>query len=652
MENNSSRRGFLKAAGISAGVTVVGACEAQAGSGSLSSSRTPHSVRDLTTLIDPVDGDSYHVSGYRPSSTKGGGEFVWCSQTSKSLHDGVAVIDPEKKFPDDFNAESDLADWFSPGVGRGVYVKVFSKTRSGYEAGIADTSSNGDHLMLVALLNSLSIHGGNLAVLPREISIVSSITIEIPHGISLDLNRSTVEFRISGGVRAFSLNSSCQIYNGVVSVNGTDPIKGGDCHAPISGGDQKTGVGISKVKAHDLTLTTNRPNGNGIVLFGECVDCEIFNINFPSSSTLGRGVSLEWGGDQSGTGHPHNCTIYNITCGVLSGHVNSFLIWLSSSFNISVRNVFAESAYGVLGVFTGDRSNDYAPLRYRDNVGRGITADNISCANVRRYGIRCYGKGVYSRNLLPQSVVITNPVLRSDGNTSGTIGIVCEFSDGVRVINPEITGMQVGIATGQGAKNLSVVGGRIAGNRASGVSIGSTGGGVSRCSLDGVHIAGNNTARSVGVGGSAAVFIHNCSDWTVKDCWFGDDNIMETQQYSVRIEATARGGLLKDNRTLGLAPGGAAYVNGYSSDYDLGTIGGGNTAAAGITVSGGAPIYFISGIGRKEFIISGASSPSSGTWSLGDKCYFSTPSAGGHVGAVCVVAGTPGVWKPFGPISP
>lgn len=38
------------------------------------------------------------------------------------------------------------------------------------------------------------------------------------------------------------------------------------------------------------------------------------------------------------------------------------------------------------------------------------------------------------------------------------------------------------------------------------------------------------------------------------------------------------------------------------------------------------------------------------TWSLGDRVWNQTPTAGGYIGWVCVTAGTPGTWKGFGVI--
>lgn len=47
----------------------------------------------------------------------------------------------------------------------------------------------------------------------------------------------------------------------------------------------------------------------------------------------------------------------------------------------------------------------------------------------------------------------------------------------------------------------------------------------------------------------------------------------------------------------------------------------------------------------------GVAAPTTGTWKRGDRMWNLIPSAEGNMGWVCVVAGTPGTWKPFGTIS-
>jgi hypothetical protein len=54
-------------------------------------------------------------------------------------------------------------------------------------------------------------------------------------------------------------------------------------------------------------------------------------------------------------------------------------------------------------------------------------------------------------------------------------------------------------------------------------------------------------------------------------------------------------------------------------------------------------------IGNKRFT-NGATSPTIGSYELGDICWNSNPVVANYVGWVCVVAGNPGQWLPFGEI--
>lgn len=51
----------------------------------------------------------------------------------------------------------------------------------------------------------------------------------------------------------------------------------------------------------------------------------------------------------------------------------------------------------------------------------------------------------------------------------------------------------------------------------------------------------------------------------------------------------------------------------------------------------------INGIGN--VVTYAAAAPVAGAWNVGDKCWYTTPTAGAAPGAVCVTAGTPGTWK-------
>ena len=52
--------------------------------------------------------------------------------------------------------------------------------------------------------------------------------------------------------------------------------------------------------------------------------------------------------------------------------------------------------------------------------------------------------------------------------------------------------------------------------------------------------------------------------------------------------------------------------------------------------------------GRK--FITGSAAPIAGTFSIGDTCWNTNPNIGGYMGWVCISAGTPGQWAPFGMI--
>jgi hypothetical protein len=627
------------------------------------SSEDPVDKSKLVSLSSVAEG-FYRLSGvrgwqYAPAEYISGAPvtsvFIYAPGRKKSDHNGVSVISPSVPGVSSqvgHNLSTRL-DNFRNAVGEtdndgaGCFVAKYRPVITGYDAGISDTPMASDTLGLQLALASAHAEGCRSVILPqRKITLSQKITV--PCGVSLDLNGSQIEFEISGDTRAFDLSNDSEIHNGFVFVRGSNPTGRGDSHSAISAGDQKTGSGVRGVKVYNLTVGTNRINGNGILFFGECRNCEVSNIYSPDSANIGRVVAFEWGGHFERTGHPHNNVIKNIEVGALDFGSdlgsNAFVVWLSSVFNTTVENVYADSCFGLVGVATGDESNDHSPDRYKPLVGQGIKITNVACAKVRKYGVRVYGKGSFSDAILPQSTVITNAVLRSDHSVSDTIGVSLEFCSNVRIVNPDISGMQTGVATGQGAKNMTIIGGKIWGNRGSGVRLGSNGGGVIECSIQDTSFSLNNQAQYRGVGGASAIFIQNCDRWEVARCKFGESD-SETQQYSVRIENTAPKGRMSGNHTTSLAPGGVAYVNGASNNYALGTTGDNNTVDEGLSGFGGAPVYKIDWLGRKCFVVSGGGAPpDTGDWGIGDRAYYASPTATGYIGSVYTSSG----WKGFG----
>jgi hypothetical protein len=54
--------------------------------------------------------------------------------------------------------------------------------------------------------------------------------------------------------------------------------------------------------------------------------------------------------------------------------------------------------------------------------------------------------------------------------------------------------------------------------------------------------------------------------------------------------------------------------------------------------------------GHKAFY--GSAAPTAGTWAVGDMVYDTGVAAGGYLGWVCTIAGSPGTWKTFGAVTP
>lgn len=74
----------------------------------------------------------------------------------------------------------------------------------------------------------------------------------------------------------------------------------------------------------------------------------------------------------------------------------------------------------------------------------------------------------------------------------------------------------------------------------------------------------------------------------------------------------------------------------------------GNKSTSGALLDNGTPNSYYE-LYRNR-VIRAAAAPTTGTWKNGDRCDYITPTAGGKVGAVCTVGGTPGTWKEFGAI--
>lgn len=113
---------------------------------------------------------------------------------------------------------------------------------------------------------------------------------------------------------------------------------------------------------------------------------------------------------------------------------------------------------------------------------------------------------------------------------------------------------------------------------------------------------------------------------------------------ALRLEAGCSNNVISDNILEGA----------YDMEYYAGALN--NSFANNRLVTGlvsGSPdqtngVAYAQVSGRKHSI--GTAAPTTGTWKQGDIVYNAAPASGGYVGWICVVAGAPGTWSPYGQI--
>ena len=67
---------------------------------------------------------------------------------------------------------------------------------------------------------------------------------------------------------------------------------------------------------------------------------------------------------------------------------------------------------------------------------------------------------------------------------------------------------------------------------------------------------------------------------------------------------------------------------------------------------GGFPVGYIARKdGNRLVVLDQSATLTNGNWAVGDRMEYTSPTAGGWIGEVCVTAGTPGTWKTYGAVS-
>jgi len=522
--------------------------------------------------------------------------------------------------------------------------------------------------------------------------------------VTLDLGGATLTFNLTGasdfGVR---LRNRAHVRNGTINVvSGGSPGSQAGIHAPLLigalYGESPTTASISPDEgvtgwsARDLTLSTSRDGKVAIQVIGGANNGLIENINVPDSATVTGCVHLDWGtvgavnsGDipasrtafNAGTAyttHPHNIVIRNIRGGALTRakggiDVGSFGVRLSGVYNVRVENVRIQSVtYGAIKVTAGDCGFEFAPAAIKPLRCKGIVIDGVAVENtnngwlvsVDSYADNVGDAGGYTPLIDPlheTDLRIRRCTGKGSGGASAVAGLDVRQIRGGRFTDIDVSGYAHGCLVDEKTYGAQIHG-RFWGNRGHGIYIHH---GVTPPEdvviLPGTHCFQNG--QDGGFSGPAGVCLQNCLRTRVDGVLFG--------HRTAASETTQTNGLLLSTVTRPTAPvienchvfsvktGGVGYSLMTSTDYGFIRLFRNNSAAAAITTKlSGCDILPVNrvwgadGVERGHFVaqrtvLSTDTTPTAGTWVVGDRIEHLTFAAGKN-GTVCTVAGSPGTW--------
>jgi len=187
------------------------------------------------------------------------------------------------------------------------------------------------------------------------------------------------------------------------------------------------------------------------------------------------------------------------------------------------------------------------------------------------------------------------------------------FYSGIKVLNSHCRRAEKMAITTANCEHVEIAGTRFEDGQAGDVTIGAgSTGAMLHCNMFGLNATVAPTLLSLSTDSGNCIVRDNLFDkWTTAAITQGTQNSTRTDagQYNQFSGNKSTSGALLDSGTT-------------NSYYEL----------------------------YRNRVIRAAAAPTTGTWKNGDRCDYITPTAGGKVGAVCTVGGTPGTWKEFGAI--
>lgn len=518
-----------------------------------------------------------------------------------------------------------------------------------------------------ALAAALTAAANAALVFEANKTYLATATLIATANTTIDLNGSTLKFNVTGAAKCLQLQDGVTIRNGTIELAGSAYSGSGESGAPILVGNYAVGTGYSNVVIENITIISNKTDGNGIMVTGDSNNVVMRNITIVGPNNLGCPILVHWGGadnPSAGTTHPHNIRMENIQCGTMS-YASAVGLTLSGAYDVSIDNViFDNTVLHALYVYCGD----YGMLYATDTNIKVHGIHNIKINNVT--GVRV-GYGVYVdmfRNLAPtpaketcRNIVFENCSFRGNAPTDNAkFGARIRYSDNITfkecVFDNFYQNVVLSLLSNDNVfENCQFVNSRVASvvNYVAGETASTP---SAQNQFLGCLFKDSNQSSTASI---ADINLQWGGRNTIDNCRFDSPLAIN----NVRIEGSTNSSYdnFVTNNLIVTAPTTACFQFGSATDYNLCLLFDGNRMLnASLVPSGGLaagqkllPFALApqSSTNRGVLKMAGDAAPSAGTWSVGDTVYFSAPTSGGFIGAVCTTAGTPGTWKNFGAIA-
>ena len=416
-----------------------------------------------------------------------------------------------------------------------------------------------------AIQKAIDLTNSYIYTLPGEYRLNQPINLTC----NLDLNKAIFKFVLDGRKECLRMKDNSSLKNGTIINEGINPLGGGQFQCPVVIGDYASGSSYSNISLENLTIETNRPNGNGIFVTSASNQIRIKNINFPDSENLARAILIHWGGADSiisetpRTYHPFNITIDNIKAGKMTFSINdpyyhetdssldkpkdTGVIFISGAYDVKVTNVHAEESYwsfSLANLFVGDHGIDFVEDEaIKKLIGKGILLENFSSKKNHFGAVKVDYKQTKPIESTP---IFYGPTFRNvkaiASNNNSYTGISISNVDHIKVINCNMVGFAYGLGTGEKVSQLTVDGGEYAYNKRDGIRIGNGNFPPVSTVIKNTRVFNNGKNQSTN---DAGIRVQNGIATKIINNVIGADD--ETQTWGVRIDNGALASIIENN---------------------------------------------------------------------------------------------------------